>query len=1044
LNQKKHILIIFLFCFSCFSIAQKVNLKFNHYYIDDGLSQNTINIITEDKDGFLWIGTDDGLNKFDGLEYKVYQYNIYNKNSISNNQITALEQDSEGNMWVGTIAGLNKINLKTNIITRFQTDSLITNHTINTIKQLNANKIWIATNKGLRIYDLDKKTFSKPTELDYVTDKSVTDFVIDKNKNVWIATRTELFCYNTITKNISSLIKSDAQTFFNKLIIDHKNNIWIGSNTGLQHYNPLTKKLKRFTTDQNNSISNNEITSLFEDKNHTLWIGTESGLNEFDLQNNQFTIYTNEIRNPKSLSYDIIYSLFQDSSGVLWIGTYNGLNSVLLEQKLFNHFSISPKYQNNYNSNLVWNFEKDKQGNLWIATSNGIHIYNKKNDTLKSISSQVGNQNNAIIDIYALRFDQFDNLWAGGVNGIHYIPHKDVYNIWTKKSIVLKKVKNEHLDSVKKIAYFTEVKELNEMWISSLSDGLVKVSNLTKNLDELDVNMYKASGNKETSLTSNATSAIVKSTTNDLWIATRKGLNKYNYKTQQFSYFNFDKDPNSEIEISSLNLQNDSTLWVGTFTSGIIKFNTNTHKYSFITTKNGLANNSIYSIRIPDHERELWLSTNRGISKYTIASGDIKNFSSIHGLQDNEFSEGSDYKDNEGILYFGGINGFNSFHPDSIIPNQALAKISLNELKIFDKTARVNYSNKVLGISDDDKIILTKDISKTDSLTLSYNHSVFSFKISTLHFQNPKENKFAYKLEGFDKDWIIRNAKKNQFTYTNLDPGTYTLKLKAANSDGLWNETPKQLIITISPPYWNTLWFYWLISIALVTLTYLILQFWKNQIKHKQRRIFLKKENDQKTNMLKEIHHRVKNNLQIVNSLLRIQSSKIKDENIVQMFKKTQRRVLSMAILHEKMYQSENLKNLNAKEHFESLIRDLVETYGINTDIELDISITPVNFTMDTLLPLGLIINELINNSLKYAFKNKEKGKISIQIKTTTRKGFYELIIGDDGVGIEKGQTLKSNQIGANLVQAFVKQINGTITTLEGPGTSYRIIFKGV
>jgi len=1044
LNPKKYIFTLFLFCFFSASLAQKVNLKFNHFSIEDGLSQNTINTIKEDNDGFLWIGTDDGLNKFDGFEYKVYQYSIYNKNSLSNNQITALEQDMEGNMWVGTIIGLNKINLKTNIITRFQNDSLMTNLRINTIKQLDANKIWIATNKGLREYNFEKKTFNKPTQLDSITDTPVTDFVIDKNKNVWITTRTELFYYNNITKNINSLLKNNALTVFTKLIIDHKNNVWIASNKGLHHYNTSTKKLNIYIKDQDNSISNNEITSLFEDKNHTLWVGTRSGLNEFYSENNQFTVYKNEIRNPKSLSYDTIYSLFQDSSGVLWIGTYNGLNSVLLEQKLFNHFSISPKYQDDYNSNLVWNFEKDKQGNLWIATSNGIHVYNKKNDTLKSISSIVENKNSALVDVYALRFDQFDNLWAGGINGIYYIPRKDVNNIWSKKNIELQKFKNRQLDSVNDITYFTEIKELKEMWISSLSNGLVKVTNVTKNLDKLDAKIFKASDNKETNLAVDATTAIVKSTTNDLWIATRKGLNKYHYKTQQFSFFNFDKDPHSEIEISSLNLQNDSTLWVGTFTSGLIKFNTNTHEYNFITTKDGLANNSVYSIRIPKHEKDLWFSTNRGISKYTIASGNIKNFSSIYGLQDNEFSEGSDYKDSDGNLYFGGINGFNSFHPDSIIPNKSLAKISLSELKIFNKIVRVGHSNKVLEISDDNKIILTKDISKTDSLILSYRHSVFSFKISTLHFQNPKENKFAYKLEGFDKDWIVRNAKKNQFTYTNLDPGTYTLKLKPANSDGIWNEKPKQLIITISPPYWNTLWFYWLVFIALATLTYLILQFWTNQIKHKQRRAFLKKENDQKTNMLKEIHHRVKNNLHIVNSLLRIQSSKIDDQRIVHMFKKTQRRVLSMAILHEKMYQSENLKNLNAKEHFEPLIRELVETYGIDKDIELDISIVPVNFTMDTLLPLGLIINELINNSLKYAFKDKEKGKISIHIKTTKRKGFYELIIGDDGIGIMENQPLKSNQIGANLVQAFVKQINGTITYMKQPGTFYKIIFKGI
>jgi len=267
---------------------------------------------------------------------------------------------------------------------------------------------------------------------------------------------------------------------------------------------------------------------------------------------------------------------------------------------------------------------------------------------------------------------------------------------------------------------------------------------------------------------------------------------------------------------------------------------------------------------------------------------------------------------------------------------------------------------------------------------------------------------------------------KNEITYTNINPGVYTLKLKSANNDNLWNE--KKLILIISPPYYQTTWFYTITALLLIGLLTFLLSFWKNQIKLKERRFFLNKENTQKTVMLKEIHHRVKNNLQVVNSLLRIQSSKVKGDStleqkdIIGLFKDSQKRVVSMALLHERMYQTKSLEKLNIEKHLEPIIYDLINTYKVNINIKLDLNLSPIELNLDTLVPLGLIINELISNALKYAFKGREKGAISVEIKPTELNNTYILIFGDDGIGKSFEENVNDGNLGAKLINSFVRQ----------------------
>ncbi|MFD0964150.1 ligand-binding sensor domain-containing protein [Pseudofulvibacter geojedonensis] len=1013
-------------------------MHFKHFTISNGLSQNTINSLYEDQNGFIWVGTDDGINRFDGINFKLYYFDLENNNSISNNQINSITEDQHNNIWVATVNGLNKINTISNRITRYYQDKIngINNNFISKLLSYDENSFLISSTNSISSYNSNKKEFIPIIDLG---NQLINDFIIDKNGNLLIASESKLFFYDIKNEKLKHISIQKKELKYQKLLLDSDNNLWAGTNVGVlkfdSNYQDITPKNILENT------NNESVITLFEDHFKTIWIGTENGVRSFNLKNKTIHAYKRDTNNLNSLSNDSIHCIIQDSSETLWIGTYHGLNSLMLNQKNFNHISLFPKYTKDISSNFIWCFTKDKSGNLWLGTANGLYILNEEKDLFKSIEIEQIKQK-LRKSIFYIYFDKYENLWAGGSQGLHYLPQEVVKNIWEHKNPTLKKLNNNPIKNITNITNITENPATDEIWIGSLDNGVFKAKNTHKNPDLINFINYKNQKNIPHSLPSNTSANIIsiknKKGDYDMWVGTRKGLAKYSSENNNFITYNFNRNKDVDLQISAINTYKDSILWIGTFNSGLIKYNLSSKRHQYINTKSGLANNSIYGILI--HNNELWLSTNRGLSKYNTITHDIKNYDKSYGLQDDEFAEGAYFKDKTNKLYFGGLQGYNAFYSHKITSDSIPPKINYIDFKIFDQSVLPNISNTNQNLSKDNNIILKKNITYTDTINLSYQHSVFSFKVAIIHNKNSLKNLYAYQLSSIDKDWNTRPSIQNQFTYTNLNPGQYILKIKAANSDGIWSK-PKSIYINIEPPFWQTKWFYLLSSILLLATILLFLQIWKKQIKLKQRRDFHKRENDQKTAMIKEIHHRVKNNLQVINSFLRVQASKIEDPEIVTIFKKTQSRVLSMAVIHEKMYQTKNLHSLNAQEHFEPLIIDLIEAYGINKDVSLDLKIIPVDFEMETLTPLALIINELISNSLKYAFNNQENGTIKIHLNTTNTPNYYQLIIGDNGSGYDQTKTTSSKQIGTKLITSFVKQLNGSIKQLDLPGTYFEIFF---
>jgi len=332
-----------------------------------------------------------------------------------------------------------------------------------------------------------------------------------------------------------------------------------------------------------------------------------------------------------------------------------------------------------------------------------------------------------------------------------------------------------------------------------------------------------------------------------------------------------------------------------------------------------------------------------------------------------------------------------------------------------------------------------RDINEVDKLSLNFKDKVFSFEIAALEYSNSQKNQYAYKLEGFEDNWNYIGTRRH-ITFTNLNPGKYTLKLKGTNNDGVWGQKEKSLKINIPPPFWRTTGFYILFGLLFFGLGVLILKFRVKQVKLQAEKRVLYQKNEEKNTMLKEIHHRIKNNLQVVNSLLSLQSREIDDEKVVAMFKDTRKRVLSMAMLHERMYGSDDLQFIDIHQHFKTLIENLVKSYAVDKKIKLEISVKDVEMGISTLTPLGLLLIEVITNSLKYAFTTKKEGTIKVSLKQLNGK--YELIVGDDGTGyIPKKE---STGLGTKLIQIFSKQLNGSIEKLNSSGTVYRLVFEKI
>lgn len=842
---------LLLVCFNSF--AQDGRMSFKNITPEMGLSHGDVICIYQDHEGYIWIGTVDGLNKYDGLSFKVYKNIQGDITSLPNNWINNIYEDKQNNLWISTVGldGICKYNRKKDCFDRlifrneqgkkfemFVTDFLEDNN----------NKLWVTSSNGVYWADRGKRIFHPCFTDIYGKDILVNFNEIhqDKNGTLWFISEDQvnggIIKYNPVTKetdryNAQHPVFKLKENRVYSLLIDNRENIWVGGySTGLSMINERSKTIVNYQKELNNdnSLNDNYIPTLAQSSDGKILIGTNSGgLNVFDPGTKKFQHYTASESEGSILSASIP-RIYKTNNGTIWIACWSG--GVSIYDKRYEKFPLYKlDKQTGYSFNTVTSFAEDSKGNIWIGCDGkGITWFNPKEKKFVRYLSDIHNPqsltNNKVL---AVETDDKGGLWVGmWQGGLNY------FQINGNKLVLKKKYPYVEETNPKSNSVFRIYRNgAGEIWVGNYETGAYLFDPETEkfklmfSLKDLDTEVKANS----------AIIDILSDSQGDVWFATLgRGLIKFNRNTGEYEHFTHNEHDNTSICNNNPNVifeDCEKRLWIGS--SCLSLFNRETGTFTNYTTAQGLPDNTIVGI-LEDNHHNLWISSNNGLSKATIASVGKKiqltfrNYSTLDGLQNKIFNKWAFLKSKSGEMYFGGISGFNAFIPDSIKDNPYLPPVHITDFLLFNKPVTIGAKNSPLE----------KDISQTQKIVLNYEQSVFTFRFIALNYIQSEKNQYAYIMEGFEKDWNYVGNKR-EATYTNLDPGEYTFRVKASNNDGIWNEKGTSIKIIITPPWWATWWFRTTIVLTLLALAFFIHHLRVINIRNYNRK--LKKEVDERT-----------------------------------------------------------------------------------------------------------------------------------------------------------------------------------------------------
>ncbi|KGJ90612.1 two-component regulator propeller domain-containing protein [Colwellia psychrerythraea] len=819
-------LILLLFC----SWQVSANIRFTAYDIEDGLSQNTINTIIQDKYGFMWFGSQDGLNRFDGFEFETFLRNKNDKNTLSNEYVNQLFIDLQGTLWIATRGGgLNRFNYETETFDHFVYDKAGNNDNYYDIKQIiqaNPNELWLATHSaGIQVFNLHKQTFStlplKHTNSLFLSQRNITCLTLDTNNNLWLGSAVDgLFKYTVATQTIEifSHNEQDSNSLSDNQITtiyqDKSNDIWVATLNGLNRYQAKSNDFQRYMHNEKdkNSLSHNVIRDIKEDPQQVLWLATSAGLNKLNKNRDSFYHYQNSPTVKDSLSGNVVYSLYPASDGIMWIGFFaRGINKFYLTPRLFQHIYKDDNSPNSLQSNEIWGVFEDSKGEIWLATDGGgLNHYDKKSQKVKTYLHDKLNKNTISSNrVWAIAEEEPGVLWVATYDaGLNLIDTRT-----NKVEHFMHQSDNDNSLIDNQIVALYKDKEQN-LWIGT-KNGLDKFNIASQKFTHFSNNI-----NDKSSLSFNFILSIFEDSRGLLWVSTYGGgLNSYDKKTQKFTRYQHDPDNDNSIinnVVMSASEDNEGNIWIATV-NGLNKLDFSEQKFTLFNKQDGLANETIYSV-LEGNDNALWFSSNRGISRLDPKDNAITNFSLADGLQSYEFNSGAFLKSSSGEIYFGGINGLNIFNPRYFNQQQQDLALTITKVRLFNQTITIkNIADR--NQPQNHEFQLNKAIYLLDELTLSHKESLISFEFSTLDFSEANNINFEYKLDNWDKNWIKTSHKSRLATYTNIPPGSYTLMLRAKHQNQQWGSKVTRLPITVKPAPWLSWWAYSLYILTITVLT---------------------------------------------------------------------------------------------------------------------------------------------------------------------------------------------------------------------------------
>jgi signal transduction histidine kinase/ligand-binding sensor domain-containing protein len=773
-------------------------IRFDRITGRDGLSQNVVLAIAQDQRGFMWFGTEDGLNKYDGYQFTIYEHDPENPGTLSDDYVSIIYEDREGVLWVGTRDGLNRLDHAADAFIRYEhspeDEQSIGGTWIVSLCEDREGTLWIGTDDGgLDRFDREAGTFTHyrhhPGDPTSLSDDSVGAIYEDHEGALWIGTDAglDLLDRNSGTFTHFQSRPGDRESLggseVSALAEDRDRALWVGTEDGgISRLDRSSGTFTRYQHDDGHpqSLAHDRVKSLLLDSAGRLWIGTQNGLDLYDPARDQFIHVRHDPGDPNSLSGDAVWSIHEDRTGVLWFGTYGGAlskyNRTIDQFALYQH---KPDLANSLSDNMIWAIHEDANGVLWAGTFNGglnrldresgqIQVYRHDPQDASSLSSD---------DVRAILEDHTGALWVGTGGGL------DRLDRGTGKFVHYRHDASDPASlSENRVSVLFEDSS-GDLWVGTRTGGLNRFDWETETFVR-----YQHDEDNPNTLSSDRVWALYQDSAGKLWVGTLGGVSVWDPDTDQFvRYLNDPDDPQSLSNDAVFGFYEDveGRMWVGTWGSGLDRFDLVTGTFDHHTEKDGLANNVIYGIEA-DQEGNLWMSTNNGLSKFDPRTETFHNYDVRDGLQDNEFNVGAHFASPSGELFFGGIRGFNAFYPERVTGNPHVPPVVITAFGKFNETER-------------------EDLTPGEHIELTYQDDLIFFEFAALDYTAPDKNHYTYMLDGQDETWIDAGTRRH-VDYTNLRGGEYTFRVRGSNNDGVWNEEGATVTLTVTPPFWERWW----------------------------------------------------------------------------------------------------------------------------------------------------------------------------------------------------------------------------------------------
>jgi ligand-binding sensor domain-containing protein/signal transduction histidine kinase len=1077
---KKAVLILFIFL-HCFSSNAQQYL-FSGYSIGDGLSQSVVNCIFQDSKGYIWFGTQNGLNKYNGYSFEVFTYNPNDTNSIANNWINGIAEDKEADLWIATKGGLVKYIRKEKLFSRIKFTSpfqVLTTECVYDVKCARNGNILINMPPVLSVCDpitLKFKHFISPFAFDGSAKDNNIPLLEDRNGTIWVASTKGLAAFDpgTATFRVFNHNSADPASLsddnITALYEDQKGNLWIGTSVGLNRLQAGGKGFDHFVQNTNSefSLSNNFIRAILADKAGNLWIATEGGgLNRMSRDKDNHVFFERFSAEKSGLNHNINLSLAIDNSNNLWIGTLSGLNKTNLKKRNFNLYrkSDSP-YSVDLAGNVIASIYEDENKMIWIGNwGQGLNLYNRETGKVIHYSSKLAGKYYIPNDyIHCIFEDDRHTIWLGTRDGLLVYQRQEKRFVRPGKAF-----KDNILPDFPGLRINRMMQDRQGNYWIATHDGLYKIQR-----NGLQQQHFYAGAIPEFRISSNLVYAVLEDRDGAIWVGTINGLDVIDQKKGRNTYYKKgEKSANSISDnfITALYEDKDGYIWIGT-NSYVNRFSKKNGTFRYYSDEQGFPSNLVYSIR-EDKNHNLWFATGNGLCRLEPANGKFRTYTVEDGLQSPEFNMGASFRSVKGEMFFGGMNGLNSFYPDSLSDNPHIPVIAITAAYKFSKGAR-EYLN----------------LEKGDPVILNYNENTFTVEFAALEFTNPAKNRYAYRLEGADDDWNDIGT-RNFVAFTNLPPGEYLMHVKGCNNDGRWNETGVSLLIRIHPPWWKSNPAYIAYLLLAIFLVFMYIKI-RERNHTKERRILEEKVNvrtklieEQKSEILIKnaelnelnaakdkffsiIAHDLRNPFNAIIGLTDILLLNLDDLDVLKLQKTLENIKGSSQQAHELL---ENLllwartqtgsisyrpEPLDLKAQAEESI-ELVAVQAARKNISIISEYNTCGLIRADVNMINTILRNLLTNALKFTPRN---GEVCVGI--FPNNGFCVLRIKDNGIGIpaDKLKNLFSidtahktkgtdqepgTGLGLILCKEFI-EIHGGRLEVEsevGKGSEFRVIIPG-